>query len=50
MSKIIFETERLRFREITDEDFNALAKIISDPENEIDPYDEQGVWRWISWC
>lgn len=50
MSNVIFETERLRFREITDEDFDALAKIISDPENEIEPYDEQGVWRWISWC
>ncbi len=50
MSKTVFETQRLRFRELTDEDFDALAKIISDPENEVEPYDEEGVWRWIRWC
>lgn len=45
-----FETQRLAFRPITDEDYDALARIISDPENEKHPADEEMVWRWIRWC
>ena len=48
--KKILETTRLILRELTDDDFFALQKIISDPENEKEPYDEEGVHRWINWC
>ena len=48
--EILFETQRLAFRPITDEDHDALARIISDPENEKHPADEEMVWRWIRWC
>ena len=51
--KAILETDRLFLREMGDEDFDALKKVISDPENMKyypKPYDDQGVWRWINWC
>lgn len=38
---------------MTDEDFDALKKVISDPNNMIyypKPYDDEGVRRWIEWC
>ena len=36
-----------------DGDFDALKKVISDPQNMIHypkPYDDAGVQRWIDWC
>jgi RimJ/RimL family protein N-acetyltransferase len=47
------ETERLRIREYTEEDFDALYEILSDAETMKyypRPYDENGVRRWINWC
>lgn len=49
----ILSTKRLILREMTDEDFDALMRVISDPENMAyypKPYDDEGVWRWIAWC
>lgn len=49
----IIETERLLIREMNDDDFPALKAILSDPENMKyypQPYDDNGVWRWINWC
>ena len=46
------ETARLRLREYTWEDFDALYAILSDPETMryyAKPYDENGTRRWISW-
>ncbi len=40
-------------REMTDDDFPALQKVISDPETMKfypKPYDEAGVHKWIAWC
>ena len=51
--KIILETERLFLREMTDDDFDALKKVISDKETMKyypAPYDDNGVLRWIKWC
>lgn len=51
--KIILETPRLILREMTDDDFDALKKVISDPINMKyykEPYNDDGVNRWISWC
>ena len=51
--KIILETSRLTLREMDDDDFESLKKVISDPENMIyydKPYDDNGVLRWINWC
>ena len=51
--KKILETNRLILREMADDDFDALKKVISDPENMKyypKPYDDDGVWRWINWC
>ena len=51
--KIILETSRLLLREMDDNDFESLKKIISDPENMkyyASPYDDEGVKRWINWC
>ena len=50
--KIILETERLILREYTYEDFDALYKILSDPEtmkHYPKPYDEKGTMRWLNW-
>ena len=36
-----------------DNDFDALKKVISNPENMKyydSPYDDNGVYRWIKWC
>jgi len=50
--KILIETERLRLREYTRDDFDALHAILSDPETMRHypaPYDEDGTRRWIDW-
>ena len=50
---IILETNRLILREMNDDDFASLKKVISDPENMKyypKPYDDDGVNRWINWC
>ena len=50
---IILETKRLILREMNDNDFKSLQKVISDSENMKyypQPYDEKGVQRWIDWC
>ena len=50
---MILETPRLILREMTDDDFQSLYAILSDPEtmqHYPKPYDEAGVRRWISWC
>ena len=49
---MIIETERLRLREYTPEDFDALYEIISDPEtmkHYPKPYDRNGTKRWLDW-
>ena len=49
----ILETDRLILREMNDDDFKSLQKVISDPVNMkyyAEPYDEKGVQRWIDWC
>ena len=51
--KIILETERLILREMVDDDYDPLKKVISDPENMKyydSPYDDEGVSRWLNWC
>ncbi|MCR4561865.1 MAG: GNAT family N-acetyltransferase [Bacilli bacterium] len=51
--KKILETPRLILREMTDDDFPALKKIISDPDTMKyypQPYDDAGVNKWINWC
>lgn len=50
---IILETKRLILREMDDNDFTPLKKVISDPINMkyyTSPYDDEGVKRWINWC
>ena len=50
--KIIFETSRLVLREYTLDDFDELYKMLSDPitmKHYLNPYDEEGARRWISW-
>ncbi|MBE6136595.1 MAG: GNAT family N-acetyltransferase [Erysipelotrichaceae bacterium] len=52
-SRVVLVTERLILREMRNSDFDALEKIISDPETMKyypAPYDEEGVYRWIIWC
>lgn len=49
---MILSTPRLLLREITNDDFAALAAILTDPETMRyypKPYDEKGVQRWIDW-
>ena len=51
--KKILETDRLILREMNEDDFEALEKVISDPINMQyydKPYDKEGVARWIAWC
>ena len=51
--KFILETGRLILREMVDEDYDDLKKVISDPENMnyySAPYDDEGVSRWLNWC
>ena len=50
---LILETPHLLLREMEDDDFDALKKVISDPQNMVyypEPYDDAGVRRWINWC
>ena len=50
--KSIIQTERLILREYTEDDFEKLYEILSDPEtmkHYPKPYDENGTWRWIRW-
>lgn len=50
---INLETERLYFRELTDDDFDNLKAVISDPyimKYYKEPYNDEGVLRWIKWC
>ena len=49
---MVLETARLRLREYTPEDFEALFEILSDPEtmkHYPKPYDEKMTRRWIEW-
>lgn len=51
--KVILETKRLLLREMGDNDFDSLKKVISDPETMKyypSPYDDNGVRKWIAWC
>lgn len=46
------ETERLILREYTNEDFNDLLALLSDPEtmqHYPNPYDAEGTRRWLDW-
>ena len=52
-AKTILLTNRLVLREMVDDDHDALASIITDPETMKyypKPYDEDGVNRWLNWC
>lgn len=47
------QTNRLYFRRITQNDFNNLKEILSDPitmKYYPKPYDDEGVNKWINWC
>lgn len=49
---MVIETERLRLREYTHEDFPALFEIFSDPEtlrHYPKPFDEKCTKDWIEW-
>lgn len=49
---MVIETERLRLREYTWEDYDALYAILADPETMRfypKPYDEEKVRGWITW-
>lgn len=51
--KIILETPRLYLREMDENDFDMLKKVISDPitmKYYPKPYDDEGVNKWIRWC
>ena len=51
--KVILETKRLILREMNEDDFLSLKKVISDKENMRyypEPYNDEGVHRWIKWC
>lgn len=48
---MIIKTERLILREMTEDDFDALYRILVDPEvmqHYPDTFDEVGVWNWIA--
>ena len=45
---IILETKRLILREMTDDDFDALKKVIHDHDG--NEYPDEYVHRWINWC
>lgn len=52
MKKIIIETERLILRQYTQDDFDDLYLILSDPitmSHYPKPYDEKGTQRWLDW-
>ena len=47
------ETKRLILREYTEDDFQDLFELLSDPitmKYYPKPYDEEGTRRWINWC
>ena len=46
--KKILETEHLLLREMTDDDFDALSKVIKNDNGE--PYPPEYVKKWIDWC
>ena len=49
---MVIETSRLILREMSFDDFDSLKAIISDPINMKyyeQPYDDEGVTRWINW-
>ena len=49
-TKVVFQTTRLRLREFTPQDADALALVLSDPETMRHypaPYDRAGVEQWI---
>ena len=49
---ILLETDRLILRDYTPDDFDALYRVISDPETMVHypkPYDEKGTHRWLDW-
>ena len=49
---MIIETERLILREYTQDDFEELYEILSDPvtmQHYPKPYDEAGTKRWLDW-
>lgn len=49
---MITETERLKFREYTPDDFDDLYKLLSDPETMQHyprPYNSEETRRWINW-
>ena len=49
---MMLETSRLRLREYTQDDFDDLLQILSDPvtmQHYPKPYDEKGTQRWIDW-
>ena len=51
--KVVLETKRLILREMNNNDFDSLKKVISDPINMKfypKPYDDNCVTRWINWC
>ena len=51
--KKILETKRLILRELNDDDFDSLKKVLSDPitmKFYLEPYDDNGVRKWIRWC
>lgn len=50
---MILGTQRIYLREMNDDDFVSLKKVISDPVNMKyydKPYDDNGVNRWLNWC
>ena len=46
--KVILKTNRLLLREITNDDFPMLKKVIRD--NNGNPYEDEYVWKWLNWC
>lgn len=49
----VIETERLRLRQLAQEDFDNLKEILSDEETMSyypSPYNDAGVQKWIDWC
>ena len=46
--KKILETKRTFLREITDDDFDALSKVISNKDGT--PYENEYVLKWLNWC
>ena len=46
--KKILESEHLLLREMTDDDFNALKKVIKDHAGNV--CDDEYIQKWIDWC